>query len=375
MKYLLNSANGCNLNKTLETLIPEIVYRACHGTKQALSKEEFLALKNLASNDNIIITKPDKGNGVVILNKTSYVEKMMNILNDRTKFAPILDDLFRTGKFEEEERDGDGCLLPLLRKVPPVVQTPAILQLSASRFLLAGWHYWLEGLLVGKEEPGPQCIYTKREVPKEARAEETYRCGAVDPWPGPLYSLSWWKDGSQFYRASVAYSIGNPATVFALPGIKVKAGLGGLGHVVLQRVGVAATGPTSACYPPYLGRVQDPLLPRRGVGVNCTVLRAHRHLSSPATTGGGWVQEVLEVTQEADLTRTTTARLTLRLKRHHFTNNEVNLTCGARVGHNLWITNSITTQRARPRQYHHHLKKVKGGAGVTRPPILNRVFK
>ncbi len=32
-------------------------------------------LKNLKNDTSIIITKPDKGNGVVILNKTDYIEK------------------------------------------------------------------------------------------------------------------------------------------------------------------------------------------------------------------------------------------------------------------------------------------------------------
>ncbi len=32
-------------------------------------------LKNLKKDTNIIITKPDKGNGVVILNKSDYIKK------------------------------------------------------------------------------------------------------------------------------------------------------------------------------------------------------------------------------------------------------------------------------------------------------------
>ena len=32
------------------------------------------------------VTRPDKGRGVVILNKTDYIRKMNNILSDRTKF-------------------------------------------------------------------------------------------------------------------------------------------------------------------------------------------------------------------------------------------------------------------------------------------------
>jgi len=40
-------------------------------------------------NDDIIITKPDKGSGVVILNKNEYNDKMMTILNGTTKFLDL----------------------------------------------------------------------------------------------------------------------------------------------------------------------------------------------------------------------------------------------------------------------------------------------
>jgi len=40
-------------------------------------------------NEDIIITKPDKGSGVVILNKNEYNDKMMTILNDTTKFLDL----------------------------------------------------------------------------------------------------------------------------------------------------------------------------------------------------------------------------------------------------------------------------------------------
>ena len=46
-------------------------------------------LKQLKNDKNIIITKPDKGSGVVILNSSDYVSKMENILNDCTKFKHI----------------------------------------------------------------------------------------------------------------------------------------------------------------------------------------------------------------------------------------------------------------------------------------------
>jgi len=40
-------------------------------------------------NEDIIITKSDKGSGVVILNKNECNDKTMTILNDTTKFINL----------------------------------------------------------------------------------------------------------------------------------------------------------------------------------------------------------------------------------------------------------------------------------------------
>ena len=54
-----------------------------------MHRECFDAIKSLRSNDKIIITKPDKGSGVVILNKSDYISKMNSILNVASKFQQI----------------------------------------------------------------------------------------------------------------------------------------------------------------------------------------------------------------------------------------------------------------------------------------------
>ena len=51
-----------------------------------MHKEHFQAIKSLRSNEQILITKPDKGSGVVILNKSDYIKKMSSILHCKTKF-------------------------------------------------------------------------------------------------------------------------------------------------------------------------------------------------------------------------------------------------------------------------------------------------
>ena len=61
----------------------------------SLPKTLFQALKTLKADKSIIITKPDKGRGTVILDKVEYVNKVEEILNDKTKFKSILEDPFK----------------------------------------------------------------------------------------------------------------------------------------------------------------------------------------------------------------------------------------------------------------------------------------
>ena len=54
-----------------------------------ISKEEYLALKGLSSNKNIILQKVDKGNSVVLVNKVDYIKRMKELLSDVSKFKEI----------------------------------------------------------------------------------------------------------------------------------------------------------------------------------------------------------------------------------------------------------------------------------------------
>ena len=48
---------------------------------------ELQAHKSLRNDNSIIVTKPDKANGVVVINRTDYVSKMEDILSDASKFS------------------------------------------------------------------------------------------------------------------------------------------------------------------------------------------------------------------------------------------------------------------------------------------------
>ena len=60
-----------------------------------ISKADISLLKSFASNKNIVVNKPDKGNGVVILDRSQYLASMNNIISDRNRFQLITEDIIK----------------------------------------------------------------------------------------------------------------------------------------------------------------------------------------------------------------------------------------------------------------------------------------
>jgi len=54
-----------------------------------ITEDEYNAFTTLSANKSIIIQKADKGNTVVIINKSDYIEKMEMLLSDTTKFKKV----------------------------------------------------------------------------------------------------------------------------------------------------------------------------------------------------------------------------------------------------------------------------------------------
>ena len=67
-------------------------FRSYSRPHALFSQKELNTSKGLTNDDSIVIMKPDKGNGVVILNKDEYQKKMAEILADTSKFELLDDD-------------------------------------------------------------------------------------------------------------------------------------------------------------------------------------------------------------------------------------------------------------------------------------------
>nr|WBB44924.1 reverse transcriptase [Chrysogorgia stellata] len=80
--------------------------------ESCLAREHLIALANLRKNRDIVICKPDKGTGVVILDKTDYNSKMLDILKDNYKFRKM-GELPHYDKTNTIERNLQSLLLSL----------------------------------------------------------------------------------------------------------------------------------------------------------------------------------------------------------------------------------------------------------------------
>ena len=68
-------------------------FKSCKKISSIFTKADVNALKLLSTDKSIIVCKPDKGRGVVIVDKDVYVSKMCNIIADRSKFTPVFDPI------------------------------------------------------------------------------------------------------------------------------------------------------------------------------------------------------------------------------------------------------------------------------------------
>ena len=73
-------------------------YNGQNNKPSNLTSEEFQSLQKLANNNDIIIQKSDKGNSIVLIDRITYIERISEILNDSSKFVPLIPNVFQEGK-------------------------------------------------------------------------------------------------------------------------------------------------------------------------------------------------------------------------------------------------------------------------------------
>ena len=87
MKKLFKSQNQRLCSFILSTINEK-------GAVSSLNKDEIFPLKRQSKNKDLIMQKSDKGNSIVPINKSDYLDTMYNILSDSEKFvkSSVVDD-------------------------------------------------------------------------------------------------------------------------------------------------------------------------------------------------------------------------------------------------------------------------------------------
>ena len=91
--------------------VSSVVKNAKRPTKRNLSRQEEKALKDLRSDKEIIITRADKENAVVVLNRTEYHCQLTEMLEDKNTYKRITDK--RRNPTSKTETDLQQILLKL----------------------------------------------------------------------------------------------------------------------------------------------------------------------------------------------------------------------------------------------------------------------
>ncbi|XP_065651024.1 uncharacterized protein LOC136079229 [Hydra vulgaris] len=86
---LKNNDSKPQLKSELSHLANNYVYKYT-PSENCLRKHKIL--KRLRNNENIVITRPDKGNGIIVFNKVDYINSLHNIISNKTKFKELKED-------------------------------------------------------------------------------------------------------------------------------------------------------------------------------------------------------------------------------------------------------------------------------------------
>ena len=95
-----SETNVAHLKSTLVNTCYQYMKYKSKG-RRLLTNDHLTALKDLQNNDDIIISRPDKGAGVVLMNKKDYIDKMNSLLSDTTKFKKMEAEKDRTVAIEK----------------------------------------------------------------------------------------------------------------------------------------------------------------------------------------------------------------------------------------------------------------------------------
>ena len=90
LKQVKIDKNVANVKELAAATLRSIALNYSEPKGPSPPKAMLRAISQLKKREDIVITKPDKGSGVVVMDKSDYVRLLKeSLINDETKFAPV----------------------------------------------------------------------------------------------------------------------------------------------------------------------------------------------------------------------------------------------------------------------------------------------
>ena len=95
---IVSPFNFNDVKKQLQSIAFKYFYgfKAFKVFSPIFTKDDVNTIKSLAADKSIVVTRPDKGRGVVLLNRSDYVNKIEGILSDTSKFKIVSASIHKT---------------------------------------------------------------------------------------------------------------------------------------------------------------------------------------------------------------------------------------------------------------------------------------
>ena len=93
-RFLLEDLKNDADKPTLKAQLSHLANWYVHNyqpSRSTIAKHRIL--KKLRNDKEIVILRPDKGSGVVVLNRRDYEKSIKNLINDKTKFKELTQDI------------------------------------------------------------------------------------------------------------------------------------------------------------------------------------------------------------------------------------------------------------------------------------------
>ena len=94
-KFIQQVSKYKNINEELTTKIKLFSHESYKYKNKDKCKINVDILDSLKKDSNLVVTRPDKGKGIVVLNKSDYIAKTKEILDDTSKFKKLNGDWFK----------------------------------------------------------------------------------------------------------------------------------------------------------------------------------------------------------------------------------------------------------------------------------------